>query len=96
MTRRTTQIVPARPRKRGLFRPKPESLELVGVSFRPMDHFTRLWPTSDELGGPGTPFRLLVLPVRLAALTALWVTATPVRATLTAVLLTASALWHFS
>jgi hypothetical protein len=51
--------------------------ELSGVSVRPAAHFTRTWSASSE--DVSFAFRLLVLPVRLLALSLLWATSTPQR-----------------
>jgi hypothetical protein len=51
-------------------------LELDGIGLRSADHFTRLMPVSEAVGGA---FRLAMLPIRLTALTVLWATASPTR-----------------
>jgi hypothetical protein len=51
-------------------------LELDGIGLRSDDHFTRLMPVSEAVGGA---FRLAMLPIRLTALTVLWATASPTR-----------------
>lgn len=91
MNRRGEQLIPIRTGRR-LLAPR-ESVELVGVSIRPPEHFTRLWPT-----GPDAPvdpaFLLLMFPLRLLALALLWATSAPGRVALTGLLLFAVLLTH--
>jgi hypothetical protein len=72
MAHRAELVVAQRPP----FLPSPRdngSVELVAV---PRHDVTRLWPSSAESSGL---FALAVLPVRLAALAALWATSSPFR-----------------
>jgi hypothetical protein len=49
----------------------------IQVNVQPEAHFTRVWAASDS--AVSFTFRLLVLPVRLLALSLLWATSTPER-----------------
>jgi hypothetical protein len=49
----------------------------IQVNVQPEAHFTRVWAASDI--AVSLTFRLLVLPVRLLALSLLWATSTPER-----------------
>jgi hypothetical protein len=80
---RSTQRLTVESGRRGLFN-RAESVELLGVSLRQPDHFTRLLPNDGDNALP-----LLMLPVRLLALAVLWATSAP-RRTLLAVLLLAA------
>lgn len=91
MSRRGERLIPVRTGRR-LLAPR-DSVELVGMSIRPPEHFTRLWPT-----GPDAPvdlaFLLLMWPLRLLALALLWATSAPSRTGLTALLIVAVFLAH--
>lgn len=72
MKRRTVQVTQGRS---GPFS-RSHVLELDGIGLRSADHFTRLMPVSEAVGGA---FRLAMLPIRLIALAVLWATASPTR-----------------
>ena len=85
MRRRTVQVTHGRS---GLFS-RAHVLELDGIGLRSADHFTRLMPVSEAVGGA---FRLAMLPIRLLALVMLWATASPTRLIVTTAVCTVIAL----
>jgi hypothetical protein len=58
---------------------RPATVELVGLSARPADHYTRLWPSRPDQPSDAPLFLACMLPARLAAHALLWVTSTPGR-----------------
>ena len=85
MKRRTVQITQGRS---GLFS-RSHVLELDGIGLRSADHFTRLVPVSEAVGGS---FRLAMFPIRLIALGVLWATASPTRLIVTVAVCTVIAI----